>query len=498
MSLTLSGENRRFNPPKRQQLARIGNFLDFDRLSICNLIENRPLLEGMMYPFFTRKQLWKRDTTDMHFLDIILKKRDGNTLSTEEIHFFINSCVSGKTADYQIAAMLMALWFQGMDERETADLTFAMRDSGETVNLSGISGIIADKHSTGGVADTTTLIAAPLAASCGVKIAKMSGRGLGHTGGTLDKLESIPGFSTRIPMSRFKKIVNNSGLAIIGQTKELVPADRILYALRDVTGTIDNKSLIAASIMSKKLAAGSDVIILDVKTGNGSFLHDYQAALDVAKLMVEIGKTAGKEVLALITDMNQPLGSGIGNALEVREAVEILQGRYAGPLADVALELAANMVLKAQLAGSIEDARNLIGGNIANGKGLESFATMIDAQGGNPEVIHDLDLLPMAAKTIELKAERSGFISHIETAQLGKAAQLLGAGRTRKEDAIDPAVGLWMKKRLGEKVQSGSPLAILHVNDEKELDQVKKLIQQAITISDQQVQPPPLIYTTIS
>lgn len=433
----------------------------------------------------------------MQFLDIILKKRDGHQLSSDEIRFFINRCVTGELADYQLAAMLMAIWFQGMDEKETSDLTFAMRDSGATVNLSGIDGIIADKHSTGGVADTTTLIAAPLAASCGVKIAKMSGRGLGHTGGTLDKLESIPGFSTRIEMEKFKQIVNTSGLAVIGQTKELVPADRILYALRDVTGTIDNKSLIAASIMSKKLAAGSDVIILDVKTGNGSFLHDYQSAIDVAELMVNIGKTAGKEVLALITDMNQPLGNAIGNALEVQEAIEVLQGRYQGALADVAVELAANMVFKAKLSSSVKEARTQITTNLLNGKGLQCFADMIKAQGGNPEVIDNQDLLPSAEKTIEIQADHSGVITNIETASLGRAALLLGAGRTRKEDPIDPAVGLWMRKRLGDRVETDETMAVLHVNDEKELPQVKHLVHQAITISDFEATLPPLIYTSI-
>ncbi len=434
----------------------------------------------------------------MQFLDLILKKRDAKALTTDEIRFFVNSCVSGETADYQAAAMLMAIWFNGMNDRETSDLTLAMRDSGETVNLSGIDGIIADKHSTGGVADTTTLIAAPLAASCGVKIAKMSGRGLGHTGGTLDKLESIPGFSTAISMERFKQIVNTSGLAVIGQTKELVPADRLLYALRDVTGTVDNKSLIAASIMSKKLAAGSDVIILDVKTGNGSFLHDYQSALDVAELMVKIGKTAGKEVIALITDMNQPLGNAVGNALEVQEAIEILQGRYKGALADVAVELAANMAFKAEITDTIEDARILIAEKLATGRGLDSFASMIKEQGGNPEVVHNTSLLPSSSKIMEIQAEKSGTISHIETALIGKAALLLGAGRTKKEDPVDPAVGLWMKKRLGDQVESGETLIELHINNKKELNQVHQLIRQAVTVSNQQIQPPPLIYTTIT
>lgn len=434
----------------------------------------------------------------MHFLDLILKKRDGKALTAEEIRYFITGCVAGDIAEYQLGAMLMAIWFNGMTPRETADLTLAMRDSGETVNLTEIDGIIADKHSTGGVADTTTLIAAPLAASCGVKIAKMSGRGLGHTGGTLDKLESIPGFSTSIPMERFKQIVNSHGLAVIGQTKELVPADQILYALRDVTGTIDNRSLIASSIMSKKLAAGSDVIILDVKTGNGSFLHDYQSALEVARLMVEIGKTAGKEVQALITDMNQPLGNGIGNSLEVQEAIEILQNKSRGPLAEVATELAANMVFAARKAASLDEARILVDKSLSQGKGLESFAGMIEAQGGNPEVINRLELLPAAAEIRQVKAGRSGIVTHIETAQLGKAALLLGAGRTRKEDPIDPAVGLWMKKRLGAEVVAGETLAELHVNNKDELRQVCQLVEQAVTIGDQEVQLPPLIYTHIN
>ncbi len=433
----------------------------------------------------------------MHFLDLILKKRSGSSLTTDEIRFFIKSYVNGQIPDYQVSAFLMAIWFVGMDARETADLTFAMRDSGDVIDLSHFSGPIADKHSTGGVADTTTLITAPIVAACGVKIAKMSGRGLGHTGGTLDKLDSIPGFQTSISMERFKEIVSSCNLSVIGQTTSLVPADKLLYALRDVTGTVDNISLIASSIMSKKLASGADTIVLDVKAGNGSFLKDQVEAEKVAEAMVGIGKTAGKNIKALVTDMNQPLGNAIGNSIEVVEAIEILKGHHAGDLKTVSVALATNIIYAAGIVSDLEEAETQALSALESGKALNHLVSMIEAQGGNPEVCTDTTLLPTADKLIKVQAPASGYIAEITTDQLGMSALLLGAGRSKKSDTIDPAVGIWMKKRLGEYVEKGDDLAVFHVNDDKNLLQAQKRFIDGIIISAAQPEKKPLIYKTL-
>lgn len=434
----------------------------------------------------------------MHFTDLILKKRNGSRLSGKEIEYFISGYVKGSIPDYQVSSLLMAIWFSKMDDQETVDLTFAMRDSGDVVDLSKIDGIKADKHSTGGVADTTTLIAAPMVAACGMKVAKLSGRGLGHTGGTLDKLESIPGFSTTMAMDQFKQIVSKCGLSIIGQTDKLVPADKLLYALRNVTGTIDNISLIAASIMSKKLASGSDVIVLDVKTGNGAFMQKLEDAVALARLMVAIGKSAKKKITALVTDMNQPLGNAIGNALEVREAIEILQGDCHGNLKAVSLSIAAKMLIAGGLAKDDDAALNRLNQALNSGKALEKLEQMILAQGGNPGVCQDTSLLPGARQIIPVKAWKKGFIAKTGTEQIGLCAQLLGAGRVKKTDTIDPGVGIWMKARLGDHVEKNDILAEFHVNDTKNLEQALSRFQDAILIGKNPVNKNVLIHDTIS
>ncbi|MCK4540758.1 MAG: pyrimidine-nucleoside phosphorylase [Spirochaetales bacterium] len=433
----------------------------------------------------------------MHIIDVIKKKQAGEPFTLQEIEFFIRGYIDGDIHDYQIAALLMAIWFKGMDNRETTDLTLTMMRFGDIVDLSAISGIKVDKHSTGGVADTTTLISAPLVAACGGKVAKISGRGLGHTGGTLDKLESIPGLSVEQSMERFAEIVSESGIAIIGQTANLVPADKKLYALRDVTGTIDNLSLIASSVMSKKLASGSDAIVLDVKTGSGAFMRKPEDAEELARVMVAIGNRAGKRTLALVTDMNQPLGMAIGNALEVQEAIEILDGKIEGALKEVSLALGAQMLIVSDLATREEEALEMLENSIENGEGKKRFARMIEAQGGDPRVVDDIGLLPQAQEKIPVLADREGFIGVMSTADLGVAALLLGAGRLTKSDVIDPAVGIWMKKRIGDEVAKGEELATFYVNNRKNLDEAEERFKEAITITRDKPAAIPLIYAKI-
>lgn len=434
----------------------------------------------------------------MHFIDLILKKRNGGALSNDEIRFFVTGYVNGTIPDYQAAAMLMAIWFVKMDERETADLTFAMRDSGETIDLSDIDGIIADKHSTGGVADTTTLIAAPIVAACGLKVAKMSGRGLGHTGGTLDKLESIPGISTEIGMERLRSIIADCGMSIISQTKELVPADKLLYALRDTTGTVDNISLISASIMSKKLASGSDTIVLDVKAGNGAFMKTDEEAERLARAMVQIGKMAGKKVVALVTDMNQPLGNAVGNSLEVQEAIEILSGKHHGDLREVSLALAARMILLSAAAGDERSAGRMAEEALDSGRALAKMAAMIAAQGGDALVCSDTSRLPQAKRKVSVTSPAEGYIHEIATGEVGMAALLLGAGRATKADRIDLSVGIWLKKRLGDYVQKGEELAVFHINDAKNLEQARARFTRALQLSNEPPAGRVLIHSVIS
>lgn len=429
--------------------------------------------------------------------EIILKKRNGQALSTEEIDFFVTGYTAGAIPDYQASALLMAVWFAQMDERETADLTRAIAASGETVDLSTIAGVKIDKHSTGGVADTTTLITAPLVAACGGRVAKISGRGLGHTGGTIDKLESIPGLDPMLAMDDFIAVVNSCGLAIISQSPNLVPADKRLYGLRDVTGTVDNVSLISSSIMSKKLAAGADVIVLDVKCGNGAFMRSLDQAQELAAMMAAIGRQAGKPTSVLITDMNQPLGQAVGNALEVEEAIQVLRGEATGDLKTVALDLAVEMVVAAGLRDGVVQAEVRLEEALNNGEGLQRLQKMIELLGGDPRVCDDPALLPRAAEKVTLKADRAGYLVRIDTAGIGQAAQLLGAGRATKDDDIDPAVGLKMKVRLGDRIEAGMVVAELHVNRRKHLEEAMEKVHGSLVVDERNPQPSKLIYDRI-
>ncbi|MFO7848611.1 MAG: pyrimidine-nucleoside phosphorylase [Spirochaetia bacterium] len=433
----------------------------------------------------------------MRAVDVIEKKRNGGKLSKEEIEFFINGYVQGDIPDYQVSPLLMAIWFNGMDNRETTDLTLAMVESGDKVNLSSIPGIKVDKHSTGGVADTTTLVVGPLVAAAGGRVAKMSGRGLGHTGGTLDKLESIPGYQVSQPMERFAEIVKDCGFSLIGQTGNLVPADKKLYALRDVTATVDNVSLIAGSIMSKKIASGSDRIVLDVKTGSGAFMKHTDEAIALARTMVHIGELAGRETHAIVSDMNQPLGNAVGNALEVQEAVEILQGKHEGDLKEVSFTLASKMLVLSKLASSEEEARDKLNRAVDSGEALRRFARTIELQGGDPTVTENVDKLPRASRVVPLKAESSGYIASFNTVDLGISAMLLGAGRMKKEDSIDPAVGYWLKKRIGDPVEKGETVAEYHVNSQENLEEAMDRFRSGMSIQGEKPNIPTLIYESM-
>lgn len=434
----------------------------------------------------------------MRMTELIIKKRDGQSLSKEEIEYFVKGYVAGDIPDYQAAAFLMAVYFRGMDAEETAALTLAMAYSGEMVDLSDIPGIKVDKHSTGGVGDTTTLVVAPLVAACGVPVAKMSGRGLGHTGGTLDKLESIPGFSVRKSMEDFISLVQKNNLAVVGQSERLVPADRKLYALRDVTGTVENLSLIASSIMSKKIAAGADAILLDVKTGDGAFLEKEEEAFVLAQEMVSIGTQVDRETVALVTDMNEPLGSAVGNALEVREAIEILQGERTGRLLTVCIALGAEMLTLGGVCASAKEGKEKLEKTLRSGQGLARFAAMIEAQGGDPRVAEDTDLLPQARERADILSEEDGYIADIRTRSIGGAASLLGAGRRVKEDTIDPAVGFWMHVRAGDRVEKGAPLATIYYNDPDRMAEAERMLKEAIIIEESAPVKHPLLYGRVT
>jgi pyrimidine-nucleoside phosphorylase len=433
----------------------------------------------------------------MQMKDIIIKKRNGQPLSTEEIGYFVKGYTAGVIPDYQASALLMAVWFAQMDERETADLTRAIAASGEIVDLSTIDGVKIDKHSTGGVADTTTLITAPLVAACGGRVAKISGRGLGHTGGTIDKLESIPGLDPMLSMDDFIGVVSACGLAVISQSPNLVPADKRLYGLRDVTGTVDNVSLISSSIMSKKLAAGADVIVLDVKCGNGAFMRSVEQARELAAMMAAIGSQAGKPTSVLITDMNQPLGQAVGNALEVEEAIEILRGEATGDLKKVALALAAEMLVAAGLSDGVDRTEARLEQALNNGEGLRRLQKMIELLGGDPRVCDEPALLPRAAETVMLKADRAGYLNHVDTMGIGQAAQLLGAGRATKDDVIDPAVGLKVKVRVGDRIEAGMVMAELYVNRRDYLEAAIEKVHGSLTVDDRIPQEAELIYERI-
>ena len=429
----------------------------------------------------------------MNPCDIIRKKRFGGELNEKEIRAFVDGVVDGSFADYQISALLMAICINGMSDRETLALTLAMAKSGDTLSLDDIPGVKADKHSTGGVGDTTSLILVPLVAACGVKMAKMSGRGLGFTGGTLDKMESIPGMSVSMDIDAFKKQVSSVGCAIIGQTAELAPADKVLYALRDVTGTVDCLPLVVSSILSKKLAAGCDVVVLDVKTGSGAVMDTFEKSQELARTMVRIGNLSGKRFSALITDMDQPLGNYIGNALEVEEAIDVLAGRVKGDLKDVSLTLGAHILRNAGAAPDIETGIAMLEGKIASGEGLEKLGEMIAAQGGDPRVVHDTSLLPKAKALVDLRAERDGWITRMTTSDIGNAAKLLGAGREHKTDALDLSVGIVMKKRVGDAVKRGDVLATLHVGEKSDRVGAYNLLMKAIRIGDERPVKQPLI-----
>jgi len=422
----------------------------------------------------------------MRAVDVIEKKRNGAALSAEEIGFLINGFVAGDIPDYQMSAFLMAVCFSGMDPREIADLTLSMMHSGDLVDLSDIEGVKVDKHSTGGVGDTTTLVVAPMVAACGGRVAKMSGRGLGHTGGTLDKLESIPGMRVEQPLEGFKNQVRELGLAVIGQSGNLVPADKKLYALRDVTSTVKSIPLIASSVMSKKLAAGADAIVLDVKVGTGAFVETQEEAQELASTMVEIGKRLGRRVVAVITDMNQPLGLAVGNALEVREAIELLSGKVpAGdPLYEVCMLLGGHMLLLSGLAGDAKEARAMLAKSLESGAALAKLRAMVAAQGGDASYVDVVKVneLCRVKSRIPVYMPASGHVQRMDAAKIGLAAQLLGAGRAKKEDEIDHAVGLVMHKRLGDAVNAQEPVCTLCVNDERNVDQAAGLLREAIVV----------------
>ncbi|BFH66761.1 MAG: pyrimidine-nucleoside phosphorylase [Paenibacillus dendritiformis] len=432
----------------------------------------------------------------MRMVDLIAKKRDGKELTTEEINFVIEGYTKGDIPDYQVSAWAMAIYFQDMSERERADLTMAMVNSGDTIDLSAIEGIKVDKHSTGGVGDTTTLVLAPLVAALGIPVAKMSGRGLGHTGGTIDKLESIEGFHVEIGTDEFVNLVNTHKIAVIGQTGNLTPADKKLYALRDVTGTVNSIPLIASSIMSKKIAAGSDAIVLDVKTGAGAFMKTAEDAKKLAHAMVSIGNNVGRKTMAVISDMSQPLGRAIGNSLEVQEAIDTLRGRGPADLEELCLALGRQMVYLAGKAASLEEAEEQLKEVIRNGKALEKFKEFLANQGGNPAVADDPSLLPQASFLIEVPARQDGVVAEIVADEIGTAAMLLGAGRATKDSEIDLAVGLMLNKKIGDRVQAGESLVTIHANREN-VDDVIEKIYANIRIGDH-AEAPVLVHDIVT
>lgn len=423
----------------------------------------------------------------MRMYDLIMKKRNGGSLTKEEIYFMINGYTKDEIPDYQMSAMMMAIYFRGMNKEETLNLTMAMAESGEMLDLSSIEGVKVDKHSTGGVGDKTSLAVTPIVAACGAKVAKMSGRGLGHTGGTIDKLESFAGFSTDISPEQFIKNVNEIGLSIMGQTKELAPADKKLYALRDVTATVDNMSLIASSIMSKKLASGADAIVLDVKTGSGAFMKDQKDALALAEEMVSIGKGAGRNVMAAISDMDQPLGYMVGNALEVKEAIDTLKGFGPEDFTLLVKTLASYMVECAKIAPDDKMAHLLIEDVISSGKALDKLAEFVAAQGGDPAYVYDTDLLPKAKYQLEVKAPKSGYVSRIICDEVGICSLMLGGGRETKESDIDLSVGIELKAKIGDHVSLSEPIAIIHANDKNKAEEVKERLLKAYSFSDEVV-----------
>ncbi|MDO5779942.1 MAG: pyrimidine-nucleoside phosphorylase [Clostridium sp.] len=433
----------------------------------------------------------------MRMYDLIMKKRKGEELTKEEINFFVDGFTKGEIPDYQASAMLMAIFFNKMNKRETADLTNAMVESGDKIDLSNIKGVKVDKHSTGGVGDKTSICLTPLVASLGIPVAKMSGRGLGHTGGTIDKLETFKGFSVELTEEQFMENVNKINIAIMGQSGNLVPADKKLYALRDVTATVDNMSLIASSIMSKKLASGADAIVLDVKVGDGAFMKTPETAKELAQEMVDIGKHLGRETIGVISDMDQPLGYAIGNSLEVIEAIELLKGNGPKDLLDLTLTIGSNMLLCAKMAESEEEARKMLMENIENGKGLEKLKDFVKAQGGDISPIDDYSKFPQAKYVEKVTSPVDGYITKIHAEAFGLIAMELGAGRATKESEIDLAVGIVLNKKRGEKVNKGDVLAYIHSNSEEKIEKARKSILENIVIEDNYDLNIPLIYDIV-
>lgn len=434
----------------------------------------------------------------MRMYDIITKKRDGFELSTEEINFFVSGITTGEIPDYQASALLMAIFLQKMTNRETVDLTYAMMKSGDVVDLSAIEGIKVDKHSTGGVGDTTTLILGPMVAACGVPVAKMSGRGLGHTGGTLDKLESIEGFSIEVSSEDFIEHVNNHKIAVIGQSKNIAPADKKLYALRDVTATVDNISLIAASVMSKKLAAGSDAIVLDVKMGSGAFVKTFEGAKELSRAMVDIGTSMGRHTIAVITDMEQPLGFAIGNALEVKEAIDTLNGKGPKDLTELCIRLASFMVYLGKGAESIPEARKLVEENLNNGNAFEKFKEFVIIQNGNVAVIEDPNKLPSCDIIKEIPSEVEGYISSIKSDDVGIAAMVLGAGRENMDTVLDMGSGIVLTKKVGDFVKKGESIAVMYTNKADKVEDATRRLIGAYSFSATPVKAPILIHAVVS
>ena len=433
----------------------------------------------------------------MKMIDIISKKRAGLELTTEEINFFIENYTNGNIPDYQVSALLMAICFQKMNMRETSDLTMAMVNSGDVLDLSNIDGIKVDKHSTGGVGDTTTLVLTPMVAALGIPVAKMSGRGLGHTGGTIDKLESFEGFSVEIGEDQFINNVNNNKIAIMGQTADLAPADKKLYALRDVTATVENISLISSSIMSKKIAAGADAIVLDVKIGDGAFMKSFEDAEKLAEAMVSIGKNVNRNTVAVISDMDQPLGFAVGNALEVKEAIDTLNGVGPKDLLELCLTLGSNMVVLAKKAETVEEAREMLLKVIEDKSALKKLKEFVASQGGNPSQVDNTELLPKAKHIVEVKSENEGYVSRIDSEHIGLIAMELGAGRATKDDIVDLAVGIVLNKKRGDKVSIGETLAYIHANDESKIEKARKSIIESYHITIENKEAVPLIYGVI-
>ena len=433
----------------------------------------------------------------MDIISIIEDKKQGRALTKEQIAFFAKGAADHSIPDYQLAALLMAIRLNGMDARETADLTLAMAASGDQLNPD-VGGVPVDKHSTGGVGDTTTLVLAPLVAACGGKVLKMSGRGLGHTGGTLDKLESIPGMRVDLPEEKFLDIVRTVGCAVAGQSAHLAPADKTLYALRDVTATVDSVPLIVSSILSKKFAAGAKAIVLDVKTGAGALMPTLEASVTLAKAMMDIGHHAGRSIVAVVSGMEEPLGSHVGNALEVKEAIDILSGRAGGPLKKVSLFLGAQMLIASGMAENESQAKKMLEDALDSGRGLQKLGEMIAAQGGDSRVCDDVSLLPKAPVIRPMLSDREGYLRHVDGTALGLAAQRMGAGRIQKDDVIDPAVGFVMEKRIGDFVRKGDTLCTLHARDEASALAAGKRILEALAFSDEPAPKARLLYARVT